>query len=87
MMKKVVILGVAVLALAGCTENRKDRGTGADDFGDVTNVKVWRNIDDAPNIVTFCADGRAWVATLNSEDNTGRGHLLRDAETDRKCQG
>lgn len=89
MNRTVVVMGVCigVLTVSACSANRTDRGSGADDFKDVSQVTVWRNIDDAPNLVMFCADSRAWVATLNSEDNTGRGFLVRDADADRRCQG
>lgn len=81
--------GLSILALGGCSEVRMDRaveagGAEVDYFADSSEVTVWRSPDKVPNIVTFCADGRAWVATLNASD-TGRGQLLRDEERDDRC--
>lgn len=88
--KVIAIVGLALIVpmLGGCWDNSHDRESGAgmaaDTFQDTSDVTVWRNADEVPNLATFCADGRAWVATLNS--NNGRGQLLRDTEMDNRCQ-
>lgn len=71
-MKKItVVIAVAGLALAGCGEYAsQDRseeagGRGADSYADTSNVTVWRNVDNVPNIATFCADGQKFWATLS----------------------
>lgn len=87
------ILGVAagvlaVLALTGCSEAAQDRESGAglapDRIADASEVVVWRNADDVPNVVTFCADGLAWASTL-SRDGTTSPQLLRLPERDARC--
>lgn len=88
LMAAFAFAALSVLALGGCSEVRMDRaaeagGAEVDYFADSSEVTVWRSPDKVPNIVTFCADGRAWVTTLNS--NEGRGQLLRDEERDDRC--
>lgn len=81
-----LLLGAAVL-LAGCTTSaeREDSGKPADTYADTSNVTVYRNVDNIPNVAMFCAGPYRFAATLNSADGKGRGQLLRLYEDDYIC--
>ena len=88
----VVAAGVAGFMVlggaSGCEEVTQDRQSGAglkaDNISDTTDVTVWRNIDGAPNVVTFCADGLAFAGTL-SMDGARSPSILRLPELDQRC--
>jgi hypothetical protein len=87
--KIIGLVAAGVLALAGCTgQAAQDRESGAglkpDRVADASEVVVWRNADDIPNVATFCADGLAWAATL-SRDGVTAPQLLRLPERDARC--
>lgn len=76
MKRRLVIPGAAlvaalVLTAGSCQEypsqDRSDEAGGrtADDYADTSQVTVWRNVDNVPNIVTFCADNQMFWATLS----------------------
>jgi hypothetical protein len=80
---------VVLASTAGCGATA-DRESGAgrqvDRYEDATDITVWRSADDVPNVVTFCADGLRFVATL-SVDGTRAPALLRVPEQDDRCRG
>lgn len=81
----ITITACLLLGASSCDEPAQDRAkTEADGFQDATNVVVWRNADQVPNVVTFCADGLAWAATLSS-DGYKTPNLLRLPERDSRC--
>lgn len=70
----IAALAVALITTAGaCQEDPNDDrsdaagGKEADRYEDTSDVTVWRNADDVPNIVTFCADGQMFWSTLSSD--------------------
>lgn len=83
----VAAVAVAVVLLAGCdpvTQDRQEGGTTPDRVADTSHVTVWRNVDNAPNVIVFCADGLAWAAT-SSVDGARTPSLLRVPERDSRC--
>lgn len=69
-----------VIMAAGCGETptadrQGEGGRRADTYEDVTNVTIWRNVDNVPNVATFCAGGRFFASTL-SVDGTRTPTLL-----------
>lgn len=81
-----IALTAGMLLLTGCDQVTQDRQTGLqpDHAADTTNVTVWRNVDNAPNVIIFCADGLAFAAT-SSVDGQRQPQLLRLAERDGRC--
>lgn len=77
------------LGASSCEVTTQDRTTEAgaqpDRVADTSDVTVWRNIDNAPTVVTFCADGLRFAATL-SADGTRAPQLVWIPEHDRRCQ-
>lgn len=89
--RQMSVIGVMVLAmlviavLSGCEEASMDRAkTQPDGHQDATQVIVWRNADQVPNVVTFCADGLAWASTLSSNGYKDPS-LTRLPERDSRC--
>lgn len=85
------LLGSAGLLLCGCAPTSADRlpeagGPTPDAFADATDVTVWRNVDNVPNVAMFCADGLRWAATL-SDDGAKSPVLVRVPERDASCAG
>jgi hypothetical protein len=84
----VPMLTVLVLATSNScdpvTEDRQEGGTKPDSVQDTTRVTVWRNVDNAPNVITFCADGLAFAAT-SSVDGQRAPNLIRLPEMDGRC--
>lgn len=83
-MRRIALCALAGLMLAGCGAAQDRPKAEPDGYADATEVVVWRNADQVPNVVTFCADGVAWIATL-SHDGSGAPALLRYAERDGRC--
>lgn len=64
----LAVLAAFVATAGSCetaTQDRQQGGNKADEYMDVTEVVVWRNIDNAPNVVGFCAEGVRLLATLS----------------------
>lgn len=81
----IVIVLAVLLGAGSCDTALTDRAKQQPDgFQDATNVVVWRNADQVPNLVTFCADGLAWASTLSSNGMTNP-NLLRLEEKDNRC--
>jgi hypothetical protein len=83
-------LGLGCLLLTGCAATSADRlpeagGPSPDGFADATDVTVWRNADNVPNVAMFCADGLRWAATL-SDDGSKSPVLVRVPEHDSRCE-
>lgn len=92
--KRLTAAGLAVAAFVllsaeSCDPPADDRQTGngkaADSYADTTNVTVWRNADQIPNVALFCADGMRFASTLSS-DGVKQPQLLRIPEQDKQCQ-
>ena len=78
-MKKRYLIPAAALAVAlvttagSCQEtpsaDRSDEagGSDADNYSDTSDVTVYRNVDDAPNVISFCAGGVRFFSTLSSD--------------------
>lgn len=72
-MKRLAIFALlAFLSTAsGCDEtpksDRVEGGAAADTYADVTDVTIWRNIDDVPNVAVFCAGDHMFAATLSGD--------------------
>lgn len=80
-------VAAALLMLAGCdqvTQDRQQGGPDPDRVADTSQVTVWRNVDNAPNLIVFCADGLAWAGT-SSVDGARAPSLLRVPERDGRC--
>lgn len=75
---------VLALTVAACGASQDRAKTEPDGYADATEVIVWRNADQIPNVVTFCADGVAWISTL-SHNGSGAPALLRYTERDGRC--
>lgn len=89
-MKLFAGLAIAgVMLLGGCGGTEQDRqtpaGTQPDAYADTTDVTLWRNADNVPNIAIFCAGDLRFAATLSS-DGTKQPSLVRVPEQDRQCQ-
>lgn len=84
----LALSGFLVLSAESCDAPADDRttgkGTAADGYQDTSQVVIWRNADQIPNVATFCADGLAWAATLSS-DGMKVPNLLRIPEHDSRC--
>ncbi|GAB2470843.1 hypothetical protein GCM10027187_43640 [Streptosporangium sandarakinum] len=83
---------LAVLLLAGCSDQLGDRGgkNGAppDRIGDVDYVEVFRNADNFPNIARICVEGLAFASTSSGsrgEDGVANPALIRVPEWDAGC--
>lgn len=79
-MRIFAALAIAALLAVGCGEmptsdRQGEGGRRADEFGDVTDVTIWRNVDDVPNVAEFCAGEHEFVATL-SADGTRSPELI-----------
>ena len=81
----VVFGGVALFlaALAGFAQQDRPE-TEPDHTRSASKVTIWQNIDKVPNVATFCAAGRGWITTLNS-DGGHRGEVQRFFEMDPLC--
>jgi len=87
------ILAVAALGLAltGCSETVGDReggaGKGADSYEDATNVVVYKNADNVPNVAHFCLGDYGWASTLSGGDSgkDKASALVRFPEYDVVC--
>lgn len=87
MKRTVGVLAGLALLLAGCSEADNDRESGSgkqpDLMTDATKVQIFRNADNVPNVVRFCADGRAFWSTLSGGDSNAKPpQLLRAPEED-----
>ena len=81
----LLLVALPVLTAGSCDAPADDRpNIAADGFQDATNVIIWRNADQVPNVATFCADRLAWAATLSS-DGAKTPNLLRVPEHDSRC--
>lgn len=91
-MKTIIAAALAALVLTGCgadtAQDRSDEagGRAPDTVGDAYDVTLTRNIDDVPNVVTFCTtDGIKIVATRTgstSGSTTREIEILPDAFQD-----
>ena len=74
----MIIIG-AVTFIGACTDvptaDRVEGGRQADDYADVTDVTIYRNVDNVPNVANFCAGGEEYAATL-SVDGTRSPELI-----------
>lgn len=69
-MTKFLAAVAVVLALAGCAGQQHDlEGV---NFGDVEKAEGYNNVDEHPNVVRFCIDGRAFLSTTRSGDGLQR---------------
>ena len=85
-------LFVALVTTAGsCQEQPYDDrsseagGSEADNYADTTDVTVYRNVDDVPNVVSFCAGGVRFFSTLSS-DGYKTPTLLTAPDAFQDCQ-
>ena len=79
------IAGFLLLSAESCDQPATDRSDRQPDgYQDVTNVVIWKNADQVPNVATFCADKLAYAATLSS-DGAKQPQLLRVPEHDAQC--
>ena len=75
--------------LAGCSSTTDDRSTGngkaADADKDVSNVIIWHNADNVPNVATFCVGQFHFATTLTGNGGAASNKtslvLLPDSET------
>lgn len=71
MRRIIAILAVLAVVALGCSEtptaDRQEGGRLADDYADVTNVTIYRNVDDVPNVAIFCAGEERFAATLSAD--------------------
>lgn len=85
-------IGVFLLLTAESCGPSDDRsgtvgnGTKPDGYLDATNVIVFRNADDVPNVVLFCIGKFRFASTL-SGSNTESAMLIRLPEDDVACGG
>ncbi len=78
---------LTVALLGACSPAQQDRPNQTPDHTkDATEVTIWRNVDNVPNVSTFCAAGKGWITTLNS-DSGHRGEVQRFFEMDELCGG
>lgn len=94
MRRKLAVAGVLfalATVLTGCNQVTGDReaggGKGADRYEDATNVVVYRNADNVPNVAYFCLGEQGWASTLSGTD-TGSDKaatLVRFDEYDPTC--
>jgi len=91
MKKFVALLAVPLalgLALTGCATANQDRSSGSgtqpDKYSDTSNVELFRNADNIPNVAYFCAGDFGWASTL-SNDGTSAPQLVRFTEYDSIC--
>lgn len=88
---RVAGAALAVLLLAGCSDQLGDRGgkDGAppDRIGDVDYVEVFRNADNFPNIARICVEGLAFASTSSGSrgEDVANPALVRVPEWDIKC--
>lgn len=83
----LAVAGFLLLSAESCDTPATDRSDKQPDgFQDTTNVVIWKNADQVPNVATFCADKLAWAATLSS-DGTKQPQLVRVPEHDEQCGG
>lgn len=69
------LIAVVAMVSAGCDDQTHDlKGV---KFSDVQHAEGFNNVDQHPNIVRFCIDGRAFVST--TREGTG---LIRIPEWD-----
>jgi len=84
-----VLTPLATDSCAPATDDRQaPNGTRADFYDDATNVTVYRNADDVPNVATFCLGTYGWAATLSGGDSGAdkTAVLVRFPELDAKCK-
>lgn len=96
-LKKTAAIGAVALsfalALTGCSQTVGDReggaGKQADSYEDATEVKVYKNADNVPNVAFFCLDGFGWASTLSGGDSgkDKAAALIRFPEYDPTCTG
>ena len=72
-LRLVTAIGATVVLLAGCgasaTDDRKGgNGANPDGYKDITNVIIYCNADNVPNLALWCADDHAFWSTLSSGD-------------------
>ena len=85
--RTVAILSTAAIALAGCGATTQDRsseagGAEADNTDDTYDVTVWRNIDDAPNVIVFCVDGLKVMSTRTRAEGGADLEIMPDEYQD-----
>lgn len=92
--KLLTAAGIASLAflLTACGATAvQDRGSGGgkepDRVGDASQVELYRNADNIPNVAYFCAGAYGWASTLSggSGENTKPPQLIRFPEYDEVC--
>lgn len=77
------VVPVAALVLVGCSEQLGDRPMTEDVvIQDMDSVRVFRNIDQFPNIARVCVDGVAFATTSSSGDGPA---IVRVPEWDGSC--
>lgn len=95
--KKIYAVSAALLALGmaltGCSQTVGDRDGGAgkqaDSYENATNVVVYKNADNVPNVAHFCLGDYGWASTLSGGDSGGdkASSLVRFQEYDVVCTG
>ncbi|MFI5931839.1 hypothetical protein [Actinoplanes sp. NPDC051494] len=85
---------VAVLAVAGCSDQLGDRqgdeGAPPDKISDVDYIEVFRNADNFPNIARICVRGLGFASTSSGargENGYAQPALIRVPEWDATCAG
>jgi len=87
--KLALAAGTVVLAITGlsaCASTSDDRsgsagGSNPDNYSDATHVTLYRNVDNVPNVATFCAGTLGFASTLSS-DGAKNPTLVRVPEMD-----
>lgn len=85
-----IAVGAFVVGVAGCGgQQNDDRGESDLKMDDITSVKVYRNIDNFPNIECVVIKGVAFGTTSNrtgnSDANAHGVSLVRVTEWDKGC--
>jgi hypothetical protein len=86
-----LIAGLSIISLGACGSSTKqsvnqDRANvQPDSWGEATNVDAFKNADNVPTLVLFCAGGYRFYATLSS-DGAKDPNLGRLPEQDGICK-
>ena len=91
---RTAIAGAALIALAGCSQATQDRpadagGKDPDALRAATQVTVYLNADNVPNVALFCIDKMRFASTLSGGDSgkDKASSLLRLPDQDVVCGG
>lgn len=85
---KSALAAVTLVTLTGCSAASQDRSTGKDPdvIKDATQVTVYLNADDVPNLAFWCTGALRWVGNLNT-GNDRASFIQRFPEEDVLCGG